>query len=139
MGKRDFDKEMESYLSARRKGKQFSFKDLISKISPKKEGAVSIPDDVEVYSEAGETKVVEPKESVGSWFKRFFSVKKKDAEDDDIDYKLQAEDAVSDLKIVTKIALEAIKSLPVDKVKEFRKSESFEQLKKILKKHELIK
>jgi len=139
MAKRDFDREMEAYISAKRKGKPFSFKDFISKIIPKHDETVDVPEDVEVYVEQEEIKA-EPVEKKEPWLKRIFSIKKeKEEPEPEVEYKLLAEDAVADLKFLTKVTLENIKNLPPDKIKEFKKSDDFDKLKKILKKHELIK
>ena len=142
MAKRDFEKELGEYISARNKGKPFSLKEFISGLIPKKDEVVDVPENIELYSDEEIIKIEEkPKEP---WFKKIFSSdSKKDKENQDksldIEYKVMAEDAIHDLKSVTKIALEAIKELPSDKVKGFRESESFAMMKKILKKHELIK
>ena len=142
MAKRDFEKELGEYISARNKGKPFSLKKFISGLVPKKDEVVEIPENIELYSDEEIIKIEEePKEP---WLKRIFSIdskKEKENQDksQDIEYKVMAEDAIHDLKSVTKIALETIKELPSNKVKKFRESESFAKMKKILKKHELIK
>ena len=142
MAKRDFEKEMAEYISERNKGKPFSLKEFISGLIPKKDEVVDVHEDVEIYSDEDVINIKE--ESKEPWLKRIFSIdskKEKEKQDKilDIEYKVMAEDAIHDLKNVTKIALEAIKELPPNKVKKFRESESFANMKKILKKHELIK
>ena len=101
MAKRDFDKEMEAYLSAKKKGKPFSFKEFISGLIPKKDETVEVPEEVEVYVEREEIKV-EPEEKKEPWLKRIFSLKKeKEEPEPEVEYKLLAEDAVADLKFMT--------------------------------------
>ena len=96
MAKRDFDKEMESYLSARKKGKPFSFKKFVSGLIPKKDETVEVPEEVEVYLEKEEVKA-EPQEKKEPWLKRIFSLKKeKEEQEPEVEYKLLAEDAVAD-------------------------------------------
>lgn len=136
MGKRDFHKELGEYLSTRNKSKNFSFKEFISNLFPKKDEIIEVPENVEVYSE---DTIIENEKTKEPWIKKIFSLKKEEKEKPDIEYKLLADDTFEDLKVLIKITLEAIKNLPAEKIKEFKKTESFESLKKMLKKHELIK
>ncbi len=141
MAKRVFDRELEVYLSARRKGKPFSFKEFFGKLMPKRDEIIEVTEDT-LYPEVDKIPANEEKSKL-PWLKKFFSnvklPQKKAKEEPEIEYKLLAEDAVCDLKKVTKIALEAIKNLPPEKIKDFKDKEEFTSLKKILKKHELIK
>jgi hypothetical protein len=135
MSKQDFHKELGEYLTERNKIKGKSIKEVIKKIFSKKDEVVGVSDDFEVYSEEG----CDKRKDKVSWFKKVFSSKKEKKEDFDIDFKLLAEDAIEDLKILVKISLESIKNLSDEKLKEFKKSEGFNKLKKLLKKYELIK
>ncbi len=141
MAKRDFDKELDVYLSTRKKGKPFSFKEFFAKLMPKKDEIIDVSEKVEVYPDVEKVKVEKQvNKEPWPWLKKIFALpKKKKQEKSDTDFKLLAEDAVSDLKVLTKITLESIKHLPKDEVKKFRESDNFARLKKILKKHELIK
>lgn len=120
----EFDKELDDYLSARRRT---NIKGFIKDIFKPTEKKVEIPEDVEVY-QSGEAK--EP------LIKRMFSKKEND---EAIAAKVEAEDAVADMKEIAKIALVAIKELPDDRLASFKKGAEFDRLKELLKKHDLIR
>jgi len=53
--------------------------------------------------------------------------------------KMRVDDAVGDMKEISKITLNMIRQLPDEQLKKFKQSPDFERMKSILKKHELIK
>jgi hypothetical protein len=123
----DFEQELDEYISSRKKA---SIKGLIGGIFSPKEHKVRMPEDVKVYQSKKERKW--SLKSIGKGFSK--------KEDEHlIRYRLEAEDAVNDLKEIAKIALLTIKQLPDDQLSMFKQGPEFEKLKAILKKHDLIK
>ena len=126
---REFERDMEDYLRARRRP-VFDIKKILDKFvnRPKK---VDMPEEVEVYHEKEE-----PPKKESLLFKLF----KKELPEEEVQRaKMQADDAVSDMKEVSKITLNMIRQLPDEELKKFKESSDFETMKNILKKHELIK
>lgn len=120
----DFENDLDEYLSARKKS---SIKGVIQDLFSPKEKKVRIPEQVEVYNTGKEKK---------------FSLKgvfTKKSDEQLIQSKLEAEEAVDDMKEIAKVALLAIKQLPDDQLSMFKQGPEFERLKQILKKHSLIK
>ena len=120
----EFDKELEDYLSTRRRP---NIKKVIRGILAPKRKKVSIPEDVEVYESA---------EAKTPFLTRLFSRK---SDNDIITAQLEIDDTITDMKEVAKIALVAIKQLPDDQLAQFKQGPEFGRLKEILKKHSLIK
>ena len=94
---------------------------------------VELPEEVEVYHE-GPPKPAR-KENV---LTKFFN-KEEPANEELVRTKMQAEDAVTDIKEISKIALNMIRQLPDEQLRGFKQSPDFDRLKTILKKHDLIK
>ncbi|HLF54970.1 MAG TPA: hypothetical protein VI612_04580 [Candidatus Nanoarchaeia archaeon] len=134
MDRNDFDKDLEEYLHARKKGARFNIdqfiKDFIRKFKPKPSERVEMPEEIEVYDQKEQ-----PKEGV---FAKIFK-KEEVSSEELLRTKMAAEDALEDMKEISKIALNAIKQLPDEQLRTFKQSPEFEKLKGILKKHELIK
>lgn len=107
----EFDKELEDYLSARRKS---GIRDVLKTILPRKPKEFSLPEDVHVYHAEQERK-------------HLFKRPKRDSE------------LLEDMKEIAKIALIAIKELPDAELAAFKKGPDFERLKELLKKHRLIR
>ncbi len=140
MAKGAFGRDLEDYLKARHK-KKVDFKGFFSKFKPaKKEKKVDLPEDVEVYDSKEEIKeeVVEKKKdsNVLGWISSKF---KRHEKEDTEALKFEIVSLTDDLKDVAKVALTAVKKLPDDALAEFKQSPEFENLKKILKQHNLIK
>ena len=143
MPRDEFDRDLNEYLSARKRASRFNIKGLFVRFLPKRSEKptappVEMPESVEVYEE--------PKErpSLFSTFKssskNMFSSLKSDKESEELaTSRMQAEDAVNDMKEVAKITLGMIKTLPDEQLRHFKKSPDFDRLKALLKKHELIK
>jgi len=129
MSKNEFEKDLHEYLRTRKKA-GFSIKSLIKDILPKPKPKTEIPTEVEVYTEEA------PKEPKQPILQRIF---KKDSTEELLQAKMQAEDAISDVKEMAKITLSMIKKLPDEQLKAIKSTEEFEKMKTILKKHELIK
>lgn len=136
MGNDDLSKELDEYLRARKKS-TFSFRNLLDKITEKlktispQKTQVAIPQDIEVYSEPA------PKPQKKPFYHKFFS--KENVNEDLIRARMQAQDAIDDIREISKISLKMIKDLPDETLRKFKESPEFEKLKSILKKHELIK
>jgi len=113
----EFDKELEDYLSARRKP---GLRDVLKSVLPHKPKQVSIPEDVQVYHEEKARK---------PFFERLKLTKRSGRD----------EELVDDMKEIAKIALVAIKQLPDAELSAFKKGPDFERLKELLKKHRLIR
>ncbi len=127
---REFEKDMEEYLRARKKA-GFNIKEILKGLFPKKQPErVELHEEVEVYEEEA------PKESV---ITKLFKKKEEPPHEELLRAKMQADDAVADMKEIAKIALSMIKQLPDEQLRAFKNSPDFEKLKTILKKHELIK
>jgi hypothetical protein len=94
---------------------------------------VELPEEVEVYHE--EAPKPAPKEHI---LTKFFK-KEEPVQEELLRTKMQAEDAVTDMKEIAKIALSMIKQLPDEQLRTFKQSPDFDKMKSILKKHELIK
>ena len=124
MGKKDFDKELEGYLHARRKGKRFNLGEFIQSIFPKREKSEYIEEEVPVEKEKSREK-----EGKDGFFTNLFK-KEEQATPDEL---------FLEIKDVSRIALNAVKRLPDDELRDFKKSADFERLHAILKKHKLIK
>ncbi|MBW2968799.1 hypothetical protein KY304_01155 [Candidatus Woesearchaeota archaeon] len=159
MAKNEFDKELGTYLSRRKKAEIPDIigwlKGLIPKPTPPPVN-VSMPAEIETYEEQNkktETKspveIVESDKSKNVWefikdqIKKFSSGKKYSISEEEQETKIKEivakEMMQKDLQAISKIALIAIKKLPEEDRKEFKESAEFEDLKKILKKYELIK
>ncbi|MBW3018933.1 hypothetical protein KY329_01985 [Candidatus Woesearchaeota archaeon] len=123
----DFEQELDEYISSRKKA---SIKGMLAGIFGPKEKKVKMPEDVTVYQSRKEKKF--SLKSLGNAFS-----KKEDEQL--IRYRLEAEDAVSDMKEIAKVALVAIKQLPDDQLAVFKQGPEFEKLKYLLKKHDLIR
>ena len=120
----DFDSELERYLHAR-KHQKLSIRDFLSKIIPKRNpDRIDIETGVEIYD--SKSLMERSKEKKNALFAHL--AKRENATTDS-----------SDIKEVAKIALSVIRQLSDDELKKFKQSADFEQLKEILKKHELIK
>lgn len=123
----DFEQELDEYISSRKKA---SIKGMLSELFKPKDKKVKMPEDVKVYQAADG-----PKFSIKALGKAF----SKKEDEHLIRYRLEAEDAVNDMKEIAKIALVAIKQLPDDQLSVFKQGPEFEKLKILLKKHDLIK
>jgi hypothetical protein len=133
MSREDFEKDMREYLRTRKKA-GFNIKQLLQDLLPKKKAeAVELPEEVEVYHE--ETEKPKRKEHV---LTKFFK-KEEPMHEELLRTKMQAEDAIADMKEIAKIALGMINELPDEQLIKFKKSPDFEKMKFLLKKHELIK
>jgi len=128
---REFEKDMEEYLRARKRA-GFNIQEILKNLFPKKQPeTVELHGEVEVYTEEAKPK----KDGV---LTKFFK-KEEHSNEEMLRAKMQAEDAVADLKEISKITLNMIRKLPDEHLKEFRQSADFDRMKIILKKHELIK
>ena len=118
----DFDVELEKYLDARKRSRT-SIRDILARLWPPRKVR-----DVEQSFVSEKKSVIdlvkEKKEQVVAKFKS------KD---------VSAIDHSADIKEVAKIALRVIRRLPDEELKRFKESAEFEQLKEILRKHELIR
>ena len=136
MAKEEFERDLQDYLHARKRARfniKESLQGFLKKITPKRSPeTVEMHEEVEVYHEKVEKPV--KKESI---LTKIF--KKEPHQEEVLRTKMQADDAVSDMKEISKIALGMIKQLPDEQLREFKESPDFEKLKNILKKHELIK
>ncbi len=130
MAKEGFEQDLDEYLKVR-KGSGFDIRGLFNKFIKKKTPIVELPEQVEVYHKRDDVKET-AKESV---FSKFF----KRQNDELVQVRMLADDAVSDICEMSKIALDVVRQLPDEKLREFRSSENFERLKSLLKKHNLIK
>ena len=134
---REFDKDMEDYLRARKRAgiSIKGLKEILQNLIPKRKlpDHIELHEEVEVYHEkAPETKRKD------SMLTKFF--KKEDHSSEEfLQAKMAAEDAIADIKEISKITLNMIRQLPDEQLRQFRQSEDFEKMKTILKKHELIK
>lgn len=149
MARDDFDKDMDSYLEARRRGtgvKAFFNSLFASQPKPpkpiKKELEETreppIVDTSPVIEEPISEEEPKPEHLHGySLLSRIFS-RKKEKEETEIDAK-EKEELLDDLKEVAKIALKTIKEAPDEYVHNFRKSTDFLKFKSILRKRKLIK
>lgn len=160
MGKSEFDKELGMYLSRRKKGQIPEIIKWIKGMVPKPTPPpvqVKLPADIETYEEKPQPKTEAKEETIEEYIpeqQNVFSfilgklsrigAKKKPqitAEEQEVQIKeiVAKEMAQKDLREIAKIALMAIKKLPEEDMKEFKESAEFDLLKKILKKHDLIK
>jgi len=136
MAKEAFERDLQDYLHARKRAR-FNIKEsvqgFLKKITPRRSPEkVEMHEEVEVYHEKEE----KPSKKENMFTKMF---KKEPQQEEILRTKMQAEDAVSDMKEISKIALGMIKQLPDEQLRAFKESPDFEKLKNILKKHELIK
>lgn len=127
----EFEKDLDAYLNARKRS-GFNPKAWIERLLPKPNPKpIQLADDVEVYEKSAPV----PKEG---FMQKMF--KRSDKDDATLlQAELKADDAVSDMKEIAKIALGMLRELPDEQLKTFKHSSEFERLKVILKKHELIK
>lgn len=127
----EFEKDLDAYINARKRS-GFNPKAWIDRLLPKPSPKpIQLAEDVEVYEKPAPA----PKEGLmQKWLKR--------SDKDEVTLlqsELRADDAVSDMKEIAKIALGMLRELPDEQLKTFKHSSEFERLKTILKKHELIK
>jgi len=136
MGKDEISRDLDDYLRARKKS-SLSITNLLDNINERikkiraPKPKVEIPQEVEVYDEPV------PKEEKKPFYQKFFG--KGSTEEELIRARMQAQDAIDDIKEISKISLKMIKELPDEHLRKFKESPEFEKLKSILKKHELIK
>jgi len=165
MARAEFEKELESYISARKKKKRDIkgfLKKLIPKPAPK---SVELPPEIQSY-DLNETPAEPKKELEGvdtaleaeyeeekkpvvqkilEWFRpRPKEVHLEDKEKEALEEKkikemVDKELVMQDLKEIAKIALFVIKQLPPEQLQEFKNSSDFADLKQILQKYRLIK
>lgn len=128
----EFEKDLDAYINARKRS-GFNPKAWIDRLLPKPTPKpIQLAEDVEVYERPAPTP---PKEG---FMQKIF--KRPDKDDATLlQAELKADDAVSDMKEIAKIALGMLRELPDEQLKTFKHSSDFERLKTILKKHELIK
>ncbi len=158
MGKNEFDKELGTYLSRRKKAEMPDIigwlKGFIPKPAPPPVN-VSMPAEIETYEEKQTKKpeikkeIVEEPVSKNVWtflMEKLRSIslpKKPQVNEEEQETKIRdivaKEMIYKDLREISKVALIAIKKLPEEDMKEFKESAEFESLKNILKKHDLIK
>ncbi|MEM3153998.1 MAG: hypothetical protein QW165_00320 [Candidatus Woesearchaeota archaeon] len=134
---REFDKDMEEYLRARKRAgiNLKKLNELVQKIIPKKKVPehIELHEEVEVYHE----KAPENKRK-DSMLTKFFK-REEPPHEELMRMKMAVEDTKTDIKEISKITLNIIRQLPDEQLRQFRQSENFEKMKTILKKHELIK
>ncbi len=161
---REFEKELEAYISSRKKKKRDVrgfFKKMIPKVTPKD---VDLPPDIQAYDvnetphEHRKLENVDPLleeeyederksvvEKVVEWFRpkpkeiHLDEQEKQEFEEQKIKELVGKELVMQDMKEMAKIALYAIKQLPPEELQEFKKSSDFADLKQILQKYKLIK
>ena len=166
MGRKDeFDKELSEYLSSRKK-KKIDVIGVIKGFMPKPTPPpVKVPPEVETYAEEEkkpapvEEKVETLEEEVAGkkksiWrtlierikfpqpHKKELAEKEKLIEEEEegrIKEMVAKELMLKDLRDTAKIALFLIKQLPPERLKEFKESSDFADLKEILKKYKFIK
>lgn len=136
MGKDEISRDLDDYLRARKKS-TISITNLLDSINDKikkfktSKPKVDMPEEVEVYDQPI------PKEPKKPFYHKFFN--KENVDEELIRARMQAQDAIDDIKEISKISLKMIKELPDEHLRKFKESPEFEKLKTILKKHELIK
>jgi hypothetical protein len=160
MVKSEFGKELGTYLTRRKKAELPDVLKWLKSFIPKPTPPpvqVNMPSDVETYEEKVSIKPESKQEIVEEYApekknvlnfifdklsKIGFSKKTPITEEEQ---EAQIKDIVAkemvqkDLREISKIALMAIKKLPEEDMKEFKDSSEFDNLKQILKKHDLIK
>ena len=140
-GRRELDRDLESYLAARRR-KSFDLKGFFRGLMPKPSEKVEMPTQVEVYEEEAPTPtpspIVEQKQEAG-FLARLFAKDVAKKEEEITHAKIEAEEAITDMKEIAKVSLMIIKQLPDETLHTFKQSTEFARLKEILKKHGLIK
>lgn len=134
---KEFDKDMEEYIRARKRAgiNLKSIKEAVQKLIPKRKQPdhIDLHEEVEVYHEPA------PKPArKDSLLTKFFK-KEEHTSEEFKQAQMAAEDAIADIKEISKITLNMIRQLPDEPLRQFRQSEDFEKMKTILKKHELIK
>lgn len=134
---REFDKDMEDYLRARKRAgiNLKNLKELVQNLIPKRKmpDHIELHEEVEVYHEQAPKPVRKD-----SMLTKFFK-KEEHSSEEFLQAKMAAEDAIADIKEISKITLNMIRQLPDEQLRHFRQSPDFEKMKTILKKHELIK
>lgn len=150
MNSDDFDKDLESYIEARRRGSGVkAFFNSLFASQPKpprpKEPEVKLEeppviDTSKIVEEPAQQPEPQPEHLHGySLFERIFSRKKETKEENTQDLEKENEELLEDLKEISKIALKTIKEAPDEYVHNFRKSTDFLKFKSILRKRKLIK
>jgi len=160
---REFEKELDAYISARKK-KKLNVSGFIKKMMPKPSpGPVELPPEVQAYDQTESTEVPkienvdvvledEYEDEQKTFLQKFLEwarpnakeihfegQEKEEYQEQKIKEMVGKEMVMQDLKATAKIALYVIKQLPPEQLREFKNSSDFSELKSILKKHELIK
>jgi viroplasmin and RNaseH domain-containing protein len=113
----EIDRDLEVYLSARRK-KGFNIKGFLSSLLPKpKPKKVEMPEKVEVYSEETVTddeaaieEIIEDREKKPGFLSKIFGLREEKPDEEElIQAKLEAEESLNDMKEVAKVCLTVIK------------------------------
>ena len=134
MAKREFNRELERYLSSRKKGtsiwrKLFAAEKKLAK-KPKTHP------EVKTYEEEKPSKRKERKGDKEPFWKRWFTPH--DGGEQPFDEMPAGPTIEDDLNDVAHIALHLLKQLPPEELAKFKDSDEFRRFKEILKQHELI-
>ncbi len=154
MTRGEFDKELEQYISHRKRAK-LRLPDVFGAFKRKKKmPEPEMHPEVQKYEEGSpaelpeempgtEEEIVEKK---GTFTKILESLglvgKEKSATNvpaEEVQQMLVKDEVTQDMKEIAKIALLVIKKLPPEQMSDFKASTEFERLKELLRKHQLIK
>ncbi|MEM4247273.1 MAG: hypothetical protein QXR48_01810 [Candidatus Woesearchaeota archaeon] len=154
MTRGEFEKELEQYISQRRRSK-FSFPDIFGTFKRKKKmPEPELPPEIQKYEEGspaepletmpGEESHEEAKKGVMTKILETLGLvcsKKREEEipAEEVQKMLAKDELTQDMKEIAKIALLVTKKLPPEQLSEFKASPEFERLKELLRKHQLIK
>ncbi len=135
--KLDFDRELDEYLSERKKTRVLHN---IMQGLRRESGKIKLNPSLETYDISIQEHVSSQKEAEvkpkKGFLARLFSPVE---EEEEINMAEQLNAMRRDMKQLAKITLDAIKKMPPQEVTAFKQSDDFAVLKEILKKHSLIK
>ncbi|MEM4240099.1 MAG: hypothetical protein QXM31_03650 [Candidatus Woesearchaeota archaeon] len=155
MTRGEFERELEQYISQRRRAK-FRFPDVFGAFKGKKKMTEpELPPEVQKYDEGSpaeapetmpgeEEAPEEPKKGVMTKILESLGLvgggkKEEQIPAEQVKEMLAKDEHLQDMKEIAKIALLVTKKLPPEQLSEFKASPEFERLKELLRKHQLIK
>ena len=152
MTRGEFEKELEQYISHRRRAK-IKFPSIFKAFKPaKKMHQPELPPEITAYDKATPAEPLETfpdddypakKGFMTSVFEKLglITVDKKPDEiaPEEVQHMLAKDDVTQDTKEIAKIALAVIKQLPPEQLTQFKSGPEFARLKELLRKHQLIK
>jgi hypothetical protein len=137
MAKKQFNNDLDSYISKKRHGNRRSIMDMIK--PEKNDGFREIDEVEEEIAQMEQQQPSEQEQPKESFFKRMFKGFQKEGEYEEEQQEESPAELDEDVKKVLKITFEWINQLPPETKIKFKNSQDFVEYKAVLKKYGLVK